>query len=145
VTADTLVPAATHELGPITPSAASPRRATWIVVAQRYAALALIAVVLGAVHLRRRPATVCLLRALTGIPCPFCGGTTAAVDLGHTDVSAALRASPLATGLLTLGPALGAVKPPTWWSVRRYRWLIIGAILVVSEGWQLVRFGIIAW
>src|SRR5215475_1136139 len=42
------------------------------------------------------PHTVCPLRMLTGLPCPFCGGTHAGIDLGRGHPVAALRASPLA-------------------------------------------------
>jgi Protein of unknown function (DUF2752) len=114
-------------------------------VAKRYLAVALIAVVLGALHIRHRPATFCLFRELTGIPCPFCGGTTAAVRLGHGDLKGALAASPLAVGLLATWPLLDAVRSPRWWQSRRTRWTVIAVVLIVSEIWQLVRFGIISF
>jgi len=118
----------------------SPRTA--IVVPLRYAALAAVAVALAAVHVRR-PATVCLLRATTGIPCPFCGGTTAVVRLGHADGVGALRASPLAVALVAALPLTGQVRRPSWWaSVVARRSLIVG-ILLVSEVWQLLRLGVI--
>jgi fermentation-respiration switch protein FrsA (DUF1100 family) len=113
-------------------------------VAKRYATVALVAIVLGALHIRHRPATFCLFRELTGLPCPFCGGTTAAVRLGHGDLRGALGASPLAVLMLATWPLLDAVRPPRWWQNRRNRWLVIGAILIASEIWQLVRFGIIS-
>jgi hypothetical protein len=113
-------------------------------VAARYAGVALAAVVLGALHLKHRPATFCLLRDLTGIPCPFCGGTTAAADLGHANLSGALAASPLAVGALALGPLLIGLQPPRWWERRRNRWLVVCVVLAVSEMWELVRFGIIS-
>jgi hypothetical protein len=121
-----------------------PARVVLTTAARRYAGVALLAVILAAVHLRHRPATVCLFRELTGCPCPLCGGTTAAVDLGHGDVRAALGASPFAVGLLGLGPLLSTLEPPRWWQVKRNRWIVTCVILAVSEIWQLVRFGIIA-
>lgn len=39
---------------------------------------------------------LCPLRRLTGVPCPLCGGTTAALAVARGDVAAALAASPLA-------------------------------------------------
>lgn len=108
----------------------------------RYAAVAAAAVALAALHIRR-PATVCLLRATTGVPCPFCGGTTAAVRLGHADVRGAISASPLAVALLTAWPFLGVVRPPAWWQVRAVRWSVLGTVLVSAEVWQLLRFGLI--
>src|SRR5258708_14446714 len=54
------------------------------------------------------PHTVCPFRMLTGLPCPFCGGTHAGIDLGRGHPVAALRASPLA------GCGAGAgLTPPT--------------------------------
>jgi hypothetical protein len=114
-------------------------------VAARYAGVALAAVALAALHLKHRPATFCLLRDLTGIPCPACGGTTAAVDLGHGNLSGALSASPLAVGVLALGPLVSGLQPPRWWGRRRTRWLAVCLVLAVSEIWQLVRFGIISF
>lgn len=115
------------------------------VVATRYLAIAALAVVLAALHLQHRPTSLCVFRAATGIPCPLCGGTTAAVDLGHGDLRAALAASPFAVGLLSLGPLLSVRRPPAWWRVTRYRWLAVYGVLVVSEIWELHRFGIISF
>jgi hypothetical protein len=112
-------------------------------VAQRYAGVVIIAIVVGSLHISHRPATVCPFRALTGLPCPFCGGTTAASHLGHGDVGGALRASPLAVGLLATWPVLGAIRPPRWWRSPRTRRPVIASALVFSELWQLARFGIV--
>jgi hypothetical protein len=120
-------------------------RRTATTVAARYAGVALAAVALAALHLRHRPATFCLLRDLTGIPCPACGGTTAAVDLGHGNLSGALAASPLAVGVLALGPLVSGLQPPQWWGRRRNRWLVVCFVLALSEMWELVRFGIISF
>ncbi|MCB0973804.1 MAG: DUF2752 domain-containing protein [Actinobacteria bacterium] len=40
-------------------------------------------------------AVLCPMRAITGVPCPFCGTTTAAASLLHADPIAALNANPL--------------------------------------------------
>jgi hypothetical protein len=118
---------------------------TPLTVAKRYAAVAAIAVVIGALHIPHRPATLCLFRELTGLPCPFCGGTTAAVRLGHGDLKGALGASPLAVSLLATWPWLDVIHAPRWWGRKRIRWTVIGALLIASEIWQLVRFGIISF
>ena len=99
------------------------------------------AVLLAHLRLRGRPSTLCTLRALTGIPCPFCGGTTAAVHVGRADPVAALQASPLAV----LG-ALTAVTVPLVReriaAVPRHVVLMgLGLVLLGSELWQLHRFG----
>jgi Protein of unknown function (DUF2752) len=107
----------------------------------RYGVLAAGAVALGALHLRHRPATMCPFRALTGLPCPFCGGTTSASRLGHGDLRGALAASPLAVVMLGFWPLVSAISPPRWWRRRRLRITVIVLILIVAELWQLVRFG----
>jgi hypothetical protein len=101
-------------------------------------------VVVGALHIPHRPTTLCLFRELTGLPCPFCGGTTAAVNLGHGDVPGALRASPLAVALLVGWPLVGTVRPPRWWRSPHVHWPLIIAVLAFAEIWQLVRFGVIS-
>jgi hypothetical protein len=108
------------------------------------AVVAVAVVGLAHVHLRWRPATLCPLRALTGIPCPLCGTTTAAVRLGSGDVVGALRTAPvpLAAGLALLTAPLGTAA--AWWRCSpRARLVVLGAALVVAEVWQLVRFGVI--
>ena len=100
-----------------------------------------VAVVLAQVHPRHRPATVCLLRGVTGIPCPFCGGTTAAVHVGRADLRGALHASPLAligAPLVAAWPVLGGLLPRVR-SAARISALV--AVLAGSELWQLHRFG----
>jgi hypothetical protein len=107
----------------------------------RGAVLLVAALLLAVVHIPGRPSTVCTLRALTGVPCPLCGGTTAASAIGHGEVGAALRASPLAVlGAVgyVLGP-LGRLPRPS----RRVLWAGIGAAAILSELWQLARFGLI--
>jgi hypothetical protein len=93
------------------------------------------------VHIRQRPASLCLLRTLTGVPCPFCGGTTAAVRLGEGDLRGSLAASPIALPMLLIWPLLGLAGPPRWAAARRVRWTAIAVILGGAELWQLARFG----
>ena len=111
-------------------------------VALRGGALAVVVVLLAAVHVRR-PATFCLLRETTGVPCPFCGGTTAAVDLGRGRFPAAVAASPLAVLMLFGWPALGVVRQPGWWPRRRVLVAVVLGVLAAAEIWQLHRFGLI--
>ena len=94
--------------------------------------------VLGAVNLHR-PATLCPLRAFTGIPCPLCGTTTAGVRLGRGDVVGAFLANPVtlvACALLVLAPLLaGRVRIPQ----RAGPWLFTG-FATFAWVWQIVRF-----
>lgn len=84
---------------------------------------------------------MCLLRGLTGVPCPFCGGTTAMVQLGRGDLLAGLQASPLVVlgaPLWTLWPRLGPAFAAR--VTRRWAYAALGLALVASELWQLHRF-----
>jgi hypothetical protein len=99
-----------------------------------------------------RPHTVCPFLMLTGIPCPFCGGTHAGIDLGRGQPVAALRASPLAVcgavALIVL-PVLRTTSLAERWrqlpAKTRNTVAITGivAALATSEVWQLVRFGLL--
>jgi uncharacterized protein DUF2752 len=109
-----------------------------------YAGIGLAAIVLAAVHIRR-PATVCVLRSVTGVPCPFCGGTTAAVDLGRGHVTRALGASPLAVLGFVLVPVKTALAQTTRLPVlsrTRVLWGL-GVALLASELFELHRFHLI--
>jgi len=99
-----------------------------------------------------RPPTVCLLRGTTGIPCPFCGSTTAGVCLGHGDVAGAVHASPLAVAMAVGFVALPVIRRTPivtrWRSLQRgpRQSMVMTAILTtlaLSEIWQLMRFGIV--
>jgi hypothetical protein len=130
-------------------SATVPATLAWsrrrALVVARCAAVSAAVVILGAVHLRHRPATLCPLRALTGVPCPFCGGTTAVADLGRGRWLAALRASPLSLGLLLALPFADGPWRPRWWPCNRaLRVILVTAALVAAEAWQLHRFGLLS-
>jgi Protein of unknown function (DUF2752) len=67
----------------------------------------------------------CPLRTLTGVPCPFCGMTTATVALAHGQLAIAARTSPLAclaaglvigTAPVLLARIAGKAAPPRPWS-----------------------------
>ena len=95
----------------------------------------------------------CPLRALTGVPCPFCGMTTAAVALVRGRVAGAFQANPLIFGLAVLAVAVGPLvalrafgalsDPRPWTPQRRRRWGRVAA-LVAAASWlfQLHRLGV---
>jgi len=98
------------------------------------------------------PHTVCPFRMLTGLPCPFCGGTHAGIDLGRGHLVAALRASPLAVcgavAVITLPMLRKTGLAERWRQLpARTRNTVaitgIAAALAVSEVWQLARFGVL--
>lgn len=108
----------------------------------RAVGLAATALVLAALVLPWRPPTLCFLRALTGLPCPFCGSTTAMVELGRGQPLHAVAASPLAAlgaPLWVLWPVLRR-RVPAVSLPRGARMPVLFAVLAVAEVWQLQRF-----
>ncbi|MGI5242518.1 DUF2752 domain-containing protein [Dactylosporangium sp. CA-139066] len=94
----------------------------------------------------------CPLRWATGIPCPGCGLTTAAVDLAHGRFLASLGDNPAAMALAILTVVmvplivlrhLGLVAAPAPWSARARRRTYVAAAAAAVASWvfQLHRFG----
>ncbi|BEL08351.1 hypothetical protein Q0Z83_065420 [Actinoplanes sichuanensis] len=86
----------------------------------------------------------CLLRTVTGIPCPACGLTTAAVALVRGRWDLALQANPLifglaavtvASGVLVALRAAGVLAPPRPWSSAQRR----------QTGWAAGLLAIVSW
>ncbi len=96
----------------------------------------------------------CPLRTLTGVPCPFCGLTTATVALAHGHWGTAAATSPLAylAAALTVGMApvlvvrsTGLASQPRPWSPaarRRMSWAMTG-VVALSWVFQLHRYGFV--
>jgi hypothetical protein len=94
----------------------------------------------------------CPLRALTGVPCPLCGMTTAATGLAAGDLGAAMAANPFALllagftlvmAVLMAARAIGRLAPPAQWPASRRRqshWVVAGSA-AASWAFQLHRFG----
>jgi hypothetical protein len=112
-------------------------------VALRLTLLAAAAVLLAHVRLSGRPSTVCLLRATTGVPCPLCGGTTAAIRVGSGDLAGALRASPLAVLGAPVVAALPLLRAHLGRLPRRAALGLMAGALVGAEVWQLARFSLL--
>ena len=96
----------------------------------------------------------CPLRALTGVPCPFCGLTTATVALTHGHWAAAAATSPLAylVAALTLGTApvlvarnAGLAAQPSAWSpaTRKRVGYVVAVVVALSWVFQLHRYGLL--
>lgn len=114
------------------------------VVAVRAAIVTVAAVAAAAVHRVHDPGVLCPLRAVTGVPCPFCGGTTVFMDLGAARPGAAVMANPVVfTGMVGLVTApLGSGR--RWWAISpRTRSRIIIVVVALSWLWQLARFGLL--
>lgn len=91
---------------------------------------ALGATAVGLLGLDRLPFTVCLFKALTGLPCPTCGSTRAVGRLVHLDLAGAIVMNPLATiGALVL----------LIWAVVDFALLARGRALDVEVGRPLSR------
>ncbi len=112
--------------------------------ALRVATMTALAVGVAVAHGVRDPGVLCPIRTLTGIPCPFCGGTTVFIELGSGHPVRALAANPLvffgamvfAVAPLGLGARWQALAP-------RARAWMLGTAIAASGIWQLFRFGIL--
>lgn len=95
------------------------------------------------------PSTLCLLRRMTGVPCPTCGMTRAFVAMGRGDVVAAARHHPLgpvafvamaAAALRSGDIAITGRRRLT--RLTRRAGQALAALAVAAVGWWLVR---LAW
>ena len=86
---------------------------------------------------------LCPLRAVTGVPCPMCGGSTAAISLARLDIPGALVANPFAVAgaiaLVVLPLLIASPRSQLRWPARRTQVLVLLGILGLAEAWQLVR------
>ena len=110
---------------------------------QGWALLALFAISLGVSALLRDAApdiTLCGVKALSGLPCPFCGGVRATAALGRGAALEALAWNPAVTllnaGMLASGAALVAGVTPPWLTPGRQRLVFQAAVAVLLVNWM---------
>ena len=116
---------------------------------QGLALLALSLVSLGAAALLRDLApdvTLCGVKALSGLPCPFCGGVRATAALGQGSLPEAFAWNPavvlLHAGMLTSGAALVLRRTPPWLTPERQRLVFRGLVVILIANWlYLVAVG----
>jgi hypothetical protein len=85
------------------------------------------------------PGLPCLLRTLTGIPCPLCGMTTSVVSTLHLQPVDALAANPAGVALVLAAIALLVVRPV------RLPLPVLAPTIVLAALWlfELHRFSIL--
>jgi hypothetical protein len=91
----------------------------------------------------------CPFFALTGHPCPFCGGTRSFAYMWQGDMSDAVRLYPLGPALFagsmlgTLGLASGVITGRRWsLSLTSFQWKLVstGIVSVLAVSWALKWF-----
>ena len=109
---------------------------------QGLALLALFAISLGAAVVLRDLApgvTLCGVKAVSGLPCPFCGGVRATAALGQGALLQAFAWNPavvlLHAGLLASGFALVAGREPPWLAPGRQGWVFRAAAAALLANW----------
>ena len=116
---------------------------------QGLALLALSLISLGAAALLRDLApdvTLCGVKALSGLPCPFCGGVRATAALGRGSLLEAFAWNPAVTllhaGMLTSGAALVLGRTPVWLTPERQRFVFRAVVVILLVNWlYLVAVG----
>jgi hypothetical protein len=117
------------------PGRAVARHAVWPAIALAVYLVA-HALVLALPALHDHAPTLCVFRAVTGVPCPTCGATRATLALASGEVGLAFRYNPLISAAWLLLPAVllgGAVFRPRWHSLSPAvrRWAARGVVLVL--------------
>ena len=100
-------------------------------------------------HTSHVVAPVCPFYAITGHPCPFCGGTRSFAYMWQGDMADAVRLYPLGPALFagsllgTAGLASGVISGRTWsLNLTSFQWrlLSMGAVIAIALSWILKWF-----
>ena len=107
-------------------------------VVLRYAAIVAAALACAQLHVRRPP-TLCVLRAVTGVPCPLCGLSTSVEETVRLHLRSAVEGNPFGLVLVAVAVALLALRP------RRLSLPLPALYLALCASWlfELHRFSII--
>ena len=84
------------------------------------------------------PTLVCPMRAMTGIPCPFCGMTRACVAAMHGHLGTSLSFNPAGILVIAIAAAL-VIRPASRQLLRRPAWFWIatlGALWIWNVGFN---------
>lgn len=99
------------------------------------AAMLAVAAVLPVVPVSVGPP--CLLRSITGLPCPFCGMTRSVTAAVHGDFARSLALTP--AGLLAVLTAIVMIAAWRWRRITVPMWLVSVA-LALMWGYQLFKY-----
>jgi len=103
----------------------------------RYAGAAMLALGLALPHVPGNPGLPCPLRAVTGVPCPFCGLTTSVKATVGGHLGTALAANP--AGLLIVAVAVVMLLQPARRQLRLPTLALTGGV-ALSWLFELHRF-----
>lgn len=106
----------------------------------RVPAVGLLAGTVVLAHLPSGVGLPCPLRTLTGVPCPFCGTTTALRALGSGHVISSLAAAPLGIALILVAIYTAVRGLPDRLVIA---WPVLIAALSAEWTFELVRFHIL--
>ena len=83
--------------------------------------------------------SLCGVKALSGLPCPFCGGVRATAALGRGAPAEAFAWNPAVTllhaGLFASGLSLALGRTPAWLAPGRQRVVFRAALVILLANW----------
>lgn len=83
--------------------------------------------------------SLCGVKILSGLPCPFCGGVRATAALAHGSLIEALAWNPAVTllhaGMFASGVFLIFGRTPAWLVPGRQRLVFLAALVILLANW----------